>query len=184
MKAAIIFLLVSTAGLFSCRVVKSSKVSATLDSVVVHDTVRVKVAIHDSFIHEKYVHDTTIGIPGNDVTVQWLAGSVVDTSLRKGNVSLHVYNDSKGQQHIDCKADSITAVLHYLISERDQLLSEKDSSYTDGQHSVLTHDSTVTDTTIKGEPWYKMAINYLIAAIIGVLVWEIGKVVFKILKAV
>jgi hypothetical protein len=29
-----------------------------------------------------------------------------------------------------------------------------------------------------------MAINYLIAAIIGVLVWEIGKVVFKILKAV
>jgi hypothetical protein len=169
-----------------CRVIKSSRVSSYKDSVAVHDTVRIGVAMYDSVVHERLVHDTVIGQAGFDLSLVLpentpaLKGdmrneAMIDTSVKVASGTLHVYRDMRGRTHIDCKADSLTLVLHNVIEERDRLISRGDSSYTEGQSSTSSLRSVVYSRVEERYPLWRRVIDWLIAAFVGVIVWEIGK---------
>ena len=83
----------------------------------VHDTLF--VAVHDSVISERQVHDTVVGVPGNEISIIYLH----DTVIKKGNVRLAVRGNV-----IDCSADSLTLVIDNLVREKQVLSRSIDSS--------------------------------------------------------
>lgn len=170
-----------------CRLVKSTtkiKVTDSVKVVTASDSSKSVKHVDNSFVSH-IEKDSTVGIPEKEVslTLEDSAGAI-DTTIRNGNVNLHVYTDGKGRQHIDCKGDSLTIVIARLIRDSINQSHTNDSAYVAIQKGFYEHVGTVNEKTVEVQayPLWRKIIDWIIAAIIGVLVWEIGKVVFKICK--
>ncbi len=172
-----------------CRLVKSTTRIKQTDSVklvVISDT-SVKVTSFVSMTSSHIEKDSTVGIPEKEVSlILENTPSPIDTTIRNGNVNLHVYTDSKGRQRIDCRGDSLTIVIARLIRDSISQSHINDSAYVAIQKGFYEHVSATNEKTIDvlAYPLWRKIIDWLIAAVVGVLVWEIGKHVYKIIKIV
>ncbi len=155
-----------------CRTVKRSDVSAISMTKIVHDTIKVATKASDSFFHERIVHDTVVGVSGNEIS--FIMDTVHDTVIRKGNVRLSV----RGKV-IDCSADSLTVVVTRLVKDSTNQSRSNDSLYTENQQQYYALQDYKFKSEVRGEPWWRVWLNYLIAAVIGVLVWECFKLIRK-----
>lgn len=137
----------------------------------------------DSCSRDKETKDTTVGVRGGNASVTLdSADADKDTTVRDGNVELHLYTGKDGKRRATCKADSLTLVIKNLTRENTYLRQSRDSS----RSTSTTHQ--VTEKTLeqvfveqnKGffaqvKGFIKVSIDYLIAMVFGALLWEIIK---------
>lgn len=94
---------------------------------------------------QREVRDTTVGIAPTGIVCEGCA----DTVIRKGNITLRTYTDSKGKRHTECLADSLTLVIRGLIWEREILVQSRDSIIKDSSfHASQGRESTSTVTEV------------------------------------
>jgi hypothetical protein len=176
----LLFILSVVMFLMGCAATKTSitSVTATHDTLMVHDTVQ--VVQHDSTYVDRYVHDSVLGLSGTSIGI--LADSNMDTVIVKGGVSLTMSHDKNGKQHITCKEDSLTLVIHNLVTEKTFLQRSLDSTKFSNTVMGRNSDVQVTKEKTKELPWYLQLWNKIRNVLAWIGVAAVLYVVYRLLK--
>jgi len=147
-------------------------------TTAVHDTL--KVFVHDTAVHDHIVketvriHDTVITLPAYDVSQTFSAGQLTAThtahSFTAGNGNLHstVTVDTAGRITIDCRDDSLRAVIAMLTevttAQTDSIAHLSRSTTAESSDaSVITYDKLVKS---KWPLWLKITVICVIAFLV------------------
>lgn len=173
-----------------CRVMKHSSDTVITDTTSA-DTCR-DVAKSDSVYHFRQEKDSAIGIKGgsahihltpDDLAPAFTIGGVRVPRLfvkDSGNTHAKFKQNADGSADVDCNDDSLTLVINFLL--RDSIYSHhtNDSLLTAIKSSKHETHVTTSDVIIKGDPWWQVMGRYLLAMVIGAIVWEIIKLLKKV----
>ena len=105
-------------GASACHTLRVKTERVVKDSLVIRDSVVVKVVNTKADSTVKVTKDTAVGIAGGSVAVNIKAGDL-DTGLvrvRKGSLHLRANKNTDGSLDIECTADSLTVVVRDLES--------------------------------------------------------------------
>ena len=177
---AVFVSVVAISGMFlGCRTVKRKDASVVITTSVVHDTVMLLGERTDSFYRERLVRDTVLGIEGSEIN--FIADTLFmhDTVIRNGNVRLAIHGRS-----IDCSVDSLTLVVTRLIKDSVSQSSTNDSLYYESERRYYALQDYKYKSETTATPRLRIWLNYLLAAIAGILVWEAVKYVRRLWVAV
>ncbi len=160
-------------GCGSCKTIKTTK---TVRSGETRADTSITVKTSDQTSRIRTIKDSAIGLAPKEISFLLPTNASKDTQATNQHLRLHVYHDSKGIQHIDCSADSLTLVIARMIQDSIYQSHVNDSIYVSRQKDYFSErtENAVTKTTA----WPSILI-WMAVAITAIVMWELFTLLYK-----